>query len=290
MDTWTSASVRIPRQLLADSTYPKPMEETQFEIYSQVIRLNDDTVHRSQSQLQILECVNAIAQALDNWVHSLPTHLRNTPQNMRDFADRGLGRSFVALHLGYYHNSQLLYYQFLHQSISGPAHHELAYIYATRCKDHAAELSNLLWTSNSTSGLEYYLAINGHCLVIASSVHLHTLLFEIDENRISVAKSMLGQNFEMLLQLQKYWPSLEFTISRLRAFHCACQASMHATFDMDRWMLHFLQEWASPVSDGFSEAEGFPSFATPESACFDYASDLQSVSGLDILQTFLWNG
>lgn len=130
-----------------------------------------------------------------------------------------------------------------------------------------------MWTTNTTPGLECIWPINGHLLVIASSVLLHTILFEADDNLITEARCMLEHNFMMLQQMQKYWPCLEFSTSRLNAFHRACQHSMFESFDMDDWMLHFLQEYALPVSERFDWGDnGFS--ATPKAWSQPQVSDL----------------
>jgi hypothetical protein len=89
----------------------------------------------------------------------------------------------------------------------------------------------------------------GHILVIASTIQIHTLLFSDNEEQISAARSRLEKNFEILSQLRTYWPTLDVSFTRLRAFHQACRDSMDESFRLDLWMLRFLSEFAEPIDD-----------------------------------------
>jgi alpha-L-rhamnosidase len=284
MDTWSSAGARLPKQINASSAYIKPMEEIAFErlepgtnfdeslesehdfialrdsglwtqmiplteIFTHVNELNDRTVQHPNSKTQLYENVQSISNMLDSWLLCLPVQLHNNLENIQYFTEQGHGRTFVALHLGYHHHAQLLYYQFLHATPGHSLNKALANNYAKRCKSHATALSNLLWIANSTPGCECLWMLTGHLLVISSSIHLHTLLFETSESLIANAKLMLERNFEMLIRLRNYWPCLDMSMSRLRAFHNACRASMNTSFDMDQWMLQFLQRYSTPIDD-----------------------------------------
>ena len=284
MDTWAAASARIPRQMKLMLDFPKPMAEQQYdamapgktrnvdqfdtlrkygfwslmipltEIYAGVVALNDQSVHHPAFHFARIEQVRNVEQQLDHWLEQLPSHLHNTPENVRHHANGGVGRNFIWLHAAYHHHSQLLYYQFLRPSSEPRTDSNVEEDYfASRCKAHAVALSQLLWTANTTAGLECLWINIGHLLVITSCVHLHTLLLDHNEFRLAQAKQLLERNFIMLLQLQKYWPSLSLSMSRLRAFHQSCRTSTEATFDMDNWMLHFLQEYASPVTDRLTQ-------------------------------------
>jgi alpha-L-rhamnosidase len=333
MDNWSSAGAKLPKQLVADPSFPRPMEEITFEaldreaifindfepigdaiqrssrgmwaqmiplteMMSQIVDINECTVRDPISQPQGFKNVEAMGNKLDSWLLRLPRELQITPENLKRCSDVGHGRTLVALHLGFHHHAQVLYYQFLPQHSGTPAEKLQRVKYATRCKEHASELSALLWLANSTSGCECLWAVTGHLLVISSSIHLHTLLFAEDEVQIDNAKTMLKQNFEMMLHLSKYWPSLDLSMSRLRAFHRACRESMHTSFAMDHWMLLFLQRYMKPVSErlqapfmnqGFDLSEwpttiqGFGSEADTTSS---YDTELQG-TGTEILQSFL---
>jgi alpha-L-rhamnosidase len=151
----------------------------------------------------------------------------------------------------------MLYYQFLNkkpESPEGGTDHEVA-MYAARCKAHASALSEVMWDTNSRPGMEcLWSPVNGHLLVVASSVLLYTLLFDMDGNTIARAKKLLEQNFIMLLQFRKYWPLVELSMARLRAFHRACHMnSTQENFDMDRWMIYFLNRYDAHVSERYSD-------------------------------------
>ena len=340
MDMWTSVGTMLPRQLYPESTYPRPMEETLYEslvpgmavngtpfespqvtlrtrdcgiwaqmvplteIMCQVKEVQDKSVNGHRTRLQSLGDVQMIANRLDSWVLRLPIQLQNTPENMMRYAEVGHGRTFVALHLGYLHHAQNLYYQFLHEGTESKAEQTLIYTYAKRCKQHAAELSNLMWLANNTQGCECLWVVTGHLLAIASSVHLHTLLFDTNEALIEESKTMLRQNFKLMIRLRRYWPGVDLSMSRLRAFHRACQRSMHTSFDMDHWMLHFLQRYHKPVDDKDDMLPLFRHDSQSDTASVvDFGSEPdtmwgatnnnwqqgpgQAPTGSEILQTFL---
>jgi hypothetical protein len=143
--------------------------------------------------------------------------------------------------LGYYHYGQLLHYQFLSSSSeaqSDSARHSRA------CKHYAAKLCSLVYRSHSTPGSEVLYSAVSHILVIASTVQIHTLLFSDDEGEIRISKSRLERNFEILLRLRTYWPSVDGAMSRLRAFHQTCLRSKETSFVLDRWLLRFLVQFA----------------------------------------------
>ena len=286
MDNWLEAASNVPCQLVAELDFSRPMEEVAFErlipgsqysedftllenqellrnrgMWAQMIplthliveidQLHKMTVRNSKPQLEIYNTVQKIASSLDSWTLRLPEQLRYTSENLKQYSKLGHGRTLIALHLGFHHHSQLLYYQFLHYSheTSTTPPSALAHTYATRCKEHAAGVTNLLWDANSTPGLECLWVVNGHLLAISSSIHLHTLLFSNKDAEIDGAKNMLRQNFQMMMNMRRYWPSLDLSMSRLRTFHRECQNNMNTSFAMDRWMLNFLQRYTMPVTD-----------------------------------------
>jgi hypothetical protein len=95
----------------------------------------------------------------------------------------------------------------------------------------------------------------GHVVVIASTVQIHSLLFEGEEANVSLAKTRLEKNFCILTHLRQLWPTLDICMERLMAFHHACRDSADTSFCMDRWMVRFLVEFASPVSDKASSTQ-----------------------------------
>ncbi|KAJ9367401.1 transcriptional regulator family: Fungal Specific TF [Paecilomyces variotii] len=309
MDAWHTSRLQLPRRL-NDSNFKRPLEECAFnamqpgdpashlseadieslglrksglwssmlaltEIHNQVVMLNDQIVQTSIPYPAVRRRVAELSIKLDLWLGDLPSRLLNTVDNRESHAKSGLGREFAILHLLYHHQAQLLYYQFLNKgstSTGADIDHE-AVQYAGQCKAHAAALSKIMWDTNSTPGMEcLWSPVNGHLLVVSSSIHLHTLLFSNDDTEITKARMLLEQNFIILLHLQKYWPFIEFSMSRLRAFHQVCQ--MNATeknFDMDRWMIKFLNRYGSRVQDRYSEFgpdldESDPIVGTPAAA------------------------
>ncbi|KAL1861109.1 hypothetical protein Plec18167_002811 [Paecilomyces lecythidis] len=291
MDAWHTSRLQIPRRL-NDSNFRRPLEELAFnamqpddtashlseadieslglrksglwssmlaltEIHNQVVQLNDQMVQISIPYSEIRGRVVELSLKLDLWMGELPSHLVDTLSNRENHAKSGLGREFAILHLLYHHQSQLLYYQFLNKGSTtvGADIDNEAVRYAIQCKAHATALSEIMWNTNSTPGMEcLWSPVNGHLLVVASSIHLHTLLFSNNDAEMTKARRLLEQNFIMLLHFQKYWPFLEFSMSRLRAFHRACQINTtEKNFDMDRWMTQFLNRYGSRVQDRYNE-------------------------------------
>ena len=286
MDNWSAAASSIPRQLVADPSFPRPMEEIAFDqlipgsryseqvfadgkedplrtlslwtqmipltqVICQIDALHDMTVENIKPQVDIYDTVQKIASSLDSWLFRLPEELTYTPENLDRFSRYGQGRTLIALHLGYHHHGQLLFYQFLHQNTNSPCNPKSAvnHAFANRCKEHAAAVTNLLWEANSTPGHECLWVVNGHLLAVSSSIHLHTLLFGNSDTKVEAVKVMLERNFEMMMDMRRYWPGLDLSISRLRAFHRQCQDNVETSFRMDHWMLIFLQKYTKPVID-----------------------------------------
>jgi hypothetical protein len=76
------------------------------------------------------------------------------------------------------------------------------------------------------------------------------MLLEPDKAEATEAKKHLEQNFIILQEFQRYWPSTELAFSRLKAFHNACRvSSISKAFDMDQWMARFLNRYDLSVED-----------------------------------------
>ncbi|KZM28379.1 DNA binding [Ascochyta rabiei] len=269
VDVWSSAAVKVPRIMPLDSTVSYPIDEIPFSsmsanftsnfinnpatygspILTEMIKLNRillqviDFNHRCVSEHlegESLELgVRSLSRELGMWLESLPHHMRDTPDNFKWFASRGLGRMFAAMYLGYYHYGQLLYYQFL-----GADAISTSTLYATDCKHHASKLCEVVYRSFATPGSEVMYPAVAHILVIASTVQIHTLLFSGDNGQIRQAKSRLERNFEILLRLRPFWSSVDSAMSRLRAFHQTCLRCKDTSFVLDRWLLRFLVQFA----------------------------------------------
>ncbi|GJC78625.1 C6 transcription factor [Colletotrichum tofieldiae] len=290
IDVWSSTAVKLPKLLPARSDIPLPMDDLPFlslsrsgasgataaagatlasqssQHLSQMVRLNrilldvNDFNQRCVAENPDWDAlehgVDALHARMEGWLAALPDNMRDTPENFAWFAGRGLGRTFAAVYLGYYHFGQLLYYQFLYGAGTTTAIRPTASAsvarrdtYATRCKEHAARLCDMVYRAQTTAGADVRYTMAAHVLVIASTVQIHTLLFSGDEANISLARRRLERNFELLLQLRCYWPTVDRAISRLRAFHETARTSIDTSFVLDRWMLRFLVEFAEPMEE-----------------------------------------
>ncbi|KAK2002974.1 fungal-specific transcription factor domain-containing protein [Colletotrichum falcatum] len=290
IDVWSSTAVKLPKLLPARSDIPLPMDDLPFlsldrngasgttagvgatlssqssQHLSQMVRLNrilldiNDFNQRCVAENPDWDAlghgVDALQARMEGWLDALPENMRDTPENFAWFAARGLGRTFAAVYLGYYHFGQLLYYQFLYGAGTTTAINPTASVsvarrdtYATRCKEHAARLCEMVYRTQTTAGADVRYTMAAHVLVIASTVQIHTLLFSADEAGIGLARRRLERNFELLLQLRCYWPTVDRAISRLRAFHETARTSIDTSFLLDRWMLRFLVEFAEPMEE-----------------------------------------
>ncbi|KAH6722860.1 fungal-specific transcription factor, partial [Leptodontidium sp. MPI-SDFR-AT-0119] len=283
LDTWSSAGVGLPRQMIERNEAPLPIEEAAFlglridhdiqpgidssldrrsSLFAQMIILNRILIdindfHRflisnktSSNNLEHYEqTVQHLFHKLETWRSSLPPQMENTPENLHRYGNQGLGRVFVAVHLGYNHFGQLLFYQYLHEcqnaaSGGGAIHH-----YAQKCKSFSSQLCDLVDLSHLTPGCNVLYTMVGHNLVVASTIQIHTLLFSGFENEIREARGRLERNFEILLQLRNFWPVLEISFEAFRTFREACRRNMDTAFKMDAWMLRFLYGFANKMED-----------------------------------------
>ncbi|KAL2850182.1 hypothetical protein BJY01DRAFT_245648 [Aspergillus pseudoustus] len=245
-----------------------------YEIHQVNAMIVDDHVQPDRAQSSIA----SLSTSLDNWISGLPPEMQCTEANMAHWAAAGFGGIFATLHINYNHAAQLLFYQFLYASQGGsggpaatkPVSGELLLTdaYARRCKTHAAALCDLIYSARVNHGVDLRFTILAHVLVIASTVHIHSLLFSVDEEEIALAKVRLQRNFETITRLHTYWPAASASFSRLQAFHSACLKSTHSSFRLDRWMLRFMLEFSKPIDErgsGMVE-EGSSSVADPEGA------------------------
>lgn len=290
MDMWHAARAQYPRQLQYHTRIPKILEEKAFlqlgsytssdstqiaqapnleadrkglwstmlplsEIHSRVMHLNYVLCDQKEGSYKQPSRVEEIAEELLSWHRKLPPRLQYLPANITRHKEDNLFREFNVLHILYHFQFQLLYYQYLRKDngtdldSATVRDHET---YAARCKAHAVAMSEIFWAANCQKATEcLWSPVNGHLLVVASSIHIHTLLFDTNEERIVTTKKLLEQNFTMLLQLQEYWPSLEHSMMRLRAFHrtCLLNARPEETFNMDDWTAQFLNRYHMPVGD-----------------------------------------
>lgn len=291
-ENWYAARALIPKQLMDSPTFKRPIEEAVYrdmkeddspekysernigasglrdcglwtwmiplsEFHDQVMRLNDAIVQNTVSEDHIRQEVKTLSNDIEIYFMSLPGHLQHTPENWDRHTKCGFGREFTILQLNYHHQCQMLYYQFLKKGSATSVYSadQEAERYAEKCKKHATALSQVMWNANSCAGMECtWSPINGHLLVVSSSVLIYSLLFDTDEESIIRAKKLLEQNFIMLLQLRRYWALVELSMARLRAFHKACQMnSTQQNFDMDHWMVYFLNRYDANVSERYED-------------------------------------
>ena len=284
MDAWISSLMKSPRQLPAIDSLPRPLDDLTIigtadyppskesrdasmwslllpltDMFAEVVYLNHDKEEQTNDSLSGRESnVKQLASQLESWSQSLPAHLQHTASNLQHFAERGRLRDFSVMHLVYHHACQQLYFPFLNKrQMSSEALPVEVTTYAIRCKTHATALSELMWIGYATPNMEYlWSPLNGHLIVVASTVHMHTLIFDANEENINQAKQLLEQNYVLLLRLSEYWPTLGKSMSRLKALHraCASNSSVH-TFEMNSWMASFLNRFDIAVGDRYGTTE-----------------------------------
>ncbi|OOQ85044.1 ZnF3 [Penicillium brasilianum] len=284
IDVWSSTGVRLPRLLAPRKNVPLPMDEVVFlqlsrdlgfddviqtnqrsSLLAEMVRLNhilqqinDFNIRVAESKLDaidILSDVEHLSSQLDRWLDELPDHIRDTRENLERYSTMGLGRMFVAIYLGYYHFGQMLFYRFLHEDLESTSIRNRRY--ANKCKEHAGRLCDIVYSSETVPDCDAKYNMVGHVLVIASTVQIHSLLFESNEKNVTLAKMRLEKNFCIITQLCALWPTLDVCMDRLMAFHKACRESADTSFRMDQWMVRFLVEFATPVTDKTShESDG----------------------------------
>ncbi|KAK5734462.1 hypothetical protein LTR17_008963 [Elasticomyces elasticus] len=273
IDRWSSAGLGTPRQMSdrpASQGLPRmeflfhgmqpeqelwPVEPsgaglwahmiTLVEIFGPIQDLNRLLATGTVDEAFIVSAVSSLSGRLDDWERQLPIDVRLNASNLELHQSRGQARTFVALHLGYYHYGSLLYFQYLDASASALPY---AAIYAERCREHASAFSDLLRTSYD-KGCEAMYNIVAHMAVVSSSVLIHTLLLG-DEAQIDPAKARLESNFKILMRLRQWWPSVDSTTQKLFSFQKACLRSAdNHTHKIDRWMVKFLLEHGNAIGD-----------------------------------------
>lgn len=296
-DVWASAGRNLKRTLDLDASYPWLIDELTFDkltedsflpvgdvsssascmwsqmiplthIYAQIQDLNHYMMGRNDDQEKYLTSVSSFSDQLDRWKWNLPVKLQETSDNLAYFASKKIGHVFVALHVGYHYHCILLFYRFLHDG-GDPAASLDQQRYAQQCKYHAIAISSLLWSSYQDFHVNCVWIMVSHLLVISSSVHLHTLLLSADQAAaISEARGLLEHNFQVLMRLRLYWPWLNQTLNRLKAFQEACLQAREVSevFKMNDWLLRFLHEHNKVATT----EEGLATSSPAESSMFYY--------------------
>ncbi|KAF9761755.1 hypothetical protein IL306_003729, partial [Fusarium sp. DS 682] len=216
-------------------------------IYAQIQDLQQElanTVDWNESFID--ESVQRLEAELAAFEEGIGPGLMFSRENLTSYVKRGLGRVFVAFHLGYHHYYTLLFYQYLDRR-RPPTQNGLKY--ANSCKAHAAIVCDVLKASREVPGAEAVYNIVGHVTIVSSSVLLHTYLFG-ESHELEESRNRLGSNLESLVQLRSYWPSVEMMIKRLVVFQKNCIQSMNAeSYRFDKWMVKFLIAHALTLED-----------------------------------------
>lgn len=275
IDTWASAGSNLSRQFKMKIKRPRvPMDEGMFyalrkgdpdvdvsrwrpglwghmvrsvEIYSQIL---DFHKHLADADVWDEDSISLTVHDLDaqlgQFEQSLDPTMRFSLDNLKTHIAQGLGGVFVAFNIGLHHYWTLLFYLYLdHRRPITPN----GRAYASRCKLHATIICNILRASREFETAEALYNIVGHVAIVSSSVLLHTYLFGEPEE-LPDAKRGLESNFESLVQLRKYWASIEFMINRLVIFQNNCLRSMNRnTHRFDRWLVKFLLEHGLALED-----------------------------------------
>lgn len=291
IDTWASGGSNLSRQFPWQAKQPRvPMDEAVFNqmnpgdadiadadwrpgLWGYMVRLVEIYVRIQQHHKQLAETaewdealMDISVQRLDAdlaaFERSLGPGLTFSLENLAAFVSRGLGSTFIAFHLGYHHYYTLLFYQYLDQRRPATTNGK---VYSDRCKHHAAVICDVLRASREVPGAEALYNIVGHVTIVSSSVLLHTYLFG-EAHDLEGSMRRLESNFESLVQLRSYWPSVElmvpscypkrctlltvWQIKRLVVFQNNCMRSLgRNTHRFDKWMVKFLIAHSLAVED-----------------------------------------
>ncbi|KAL0262016.1 hypothetical protein SLS55_003451 [Diplodia seriata] len=296
VDRWNSAGLGLTRQLPDALKYPMPVHELEFHqphfryhaslkpglwayfinlasIFGEIQDLHRRHVSGELEDAQFEEQAQGLAARLEQFAEGLPTELRLNVDNLRWHADQGIGRTFVALHLGFHHYSTLIHFQYLDIQLPRTPKQRL---FASRCKHHANTYSDLLKLSTEIPNCDAVYNIVGHMTVVSSSVLLHILFFG-EEDELPMTRQRLEQNFQVLIKLRSYWPSVHKMMDRLFTFQKACMWTADPnTHKIDKWMLKFLLQHAIAIEDKVeNSAAPIPSI----SAVISVVSEISSERG-----------
>lgn len=242
LDAWASGGYGLSRQFQPAIHRPRvPMDETVFfhmrpgdpdipnqelkpglwghmvglvQIYSKIQDLHKDLAEAVEWDEDYIEDkVWRLDADFTEFKGTLEPHVRYSEENLAAYIQRGLGRVFIAFHLGFHHYGTLLFYLYLDYRRPSTRNGK---VYADRCKYYANMVCDILRASREQEGAEAWYNIVGHVAVVSSSVLLHTYLFG-GAHELPEAKWRLGSNLESLKQLRSYWPSVELMVRTLTA-------------------------------------------------------------------------
>ncbi|KUL90808.1 hypothetical protein ZTR_00617 [Talaromyces verruculosus] len=275
IDRWSSAGLAVPQQLSDnDHFHHLPMPELKFwhlkpdhpqseehyhneshglwgymvmlaRIFGHIQNLHKSLADGALNDMEAEQRTRNLAHELERYIDLLPLEIHFSVENLKNHAALGLGRAFVALHLGYHHYATLLYFPYLdHQQRETPNRA----MYSSRCKHHAVQFSDILRLSHEVEDCEALYFIVGHMTVVSSAALIHTLLFGQQEE-LPQTRSRLCDNFAILLKLREYWPAVELMIERLFTFQKVCMWSMEKIYTVDKWVVKFLLRHALPIEE-----------------------------------------
>ena len=198
IDRWASAGLGLARQIhVDDNAPPLPMEEVQFRLLSSVqgsdtvkvwnpgiwshmialVKIFGDIQDFNKMLVEAVDWeedyietqVLHFAELLTAFERELPPAMSVSPENLDFQASRGVGRAFVALHLGYHHYATLLYYQYLDQRRPSTSTKR---IFTERCKYHAIAFCELICMAAKQGAVEALHNVVGHSECLPSSASL----------------------------------------------------------------------------------------------------------------------
>lgn len=227
---------------------------------SKIAEVNAQAASGTIKYSYLIREVELIWRDLQSWEANLPTNMIDTPANLAYWTERDQGNNFTCLHMNYYYFCLLLFYQFIHGSEDGTGRSSLAVEFAVKCRRAASQVCDLIHRASESTRSEMLSSFVGHVLAIASTVQLHIFLFSDNDTDTQDARRLLERNFQFLTLLQTYWPCIDVSFARFRAFHEACSRSQDDShFRMDHWMLKFLHEFAAEIPERRADdgADGF---------------------------------
>lgn len=143
IDRWSSAGLALPQQLSDnDHFHHLPMPELKFwhlkpedpqseehyhgfrhglwgymvmlaRIFGHIQNLHKSLADGALNDMEAEQRTRNLAHELERYIDFLPLEIHFSVENFKNHAALGLGRAFVALHLGYRHYATLLYFPYL---------------------------------------------------------------------------------------------------------------------------------------------------------------------------------
>jgi hypothetical protein len=150
-----------------------------------------------------------LEHGLDQWAKNLPPYLTYSYDNLMLMVGKQVGKTFLSMHIGYYHFRQVLLFPFLDTRLARWTTRDRA----AKCKESATIVSDIFRYSQTTPKCKMEYFIYCHIAVVSSSVHLHTLLCSDDPSDLSSARQRLVFNFKFLMGLKAYWSVVEHYVS-----------------------------------------------------------------------------